>query len=136
MFVRRAGLRFPFSPQPARRLPHGSAPPQQPPPTRLRPRPRPRPRPPPPSYLNRGTLTYSAPTMVADPLLGLTKTDIGAMTSAFPAAYGAAAAARGRGAGAFRRIRRTCTRAAPPANGAVQTATVCRLPTCRSPART
>lgn len=40
------------------------------------------------SYLNRGTLTYSAPTMVADPLLGLTKTDIGAMTSAFPAAYG------------------------------------------------
>jgi hypothetical protein len=26
--------------------------------------------------------------MVADPLLGLTKTDIGAMTSAFPAAYG------------------------------------------------
>lgn len=39
-------------------------------------------------YLNRGTLTYSAPTMVADPLLGLTKTDIGAMTSAFPAAYG------------------------------------------------
>lgn len=26
--------------------------------------------------------------MVQDPLLGLTKTDIGAMTSAFPAAYG------------------------------------------------
>jgi hypothetical protein len=43
---------------------------------------------PPRRYLNRGTLTYSAPTMVADPLLGLTKTDIGAMTSAFPAAYG------------------------------------------------
>jgi len=42
-----------------------------------------------PSYLNRGTLTYSAPTMVADTFLGLTKTDIGAMTSAFPAAYGA-----------------------------------------------
>lgn len=40
-------------------------------------------------YLNRGTLTYTAPVMVQDPLLGLTKTDIGAMTSAFPAAYGA-----------------------------------------------
>jgi sugar phosphate permease len=39
-------------------------------------------------YLNRGTLTFTAPVMVNDPLLGLTKTDIGAMTSAFPAAYG------------------------------------------------
>ncbi|KAF8068291.1 uhpC [Scenedesmus sp. PABB004] len=39
-------------------------------------------------YLNRGTLTFSAPVMTQDPLLGLTKTDIGAMTSAFPAAYG------------------------------------------------
>jgi OPA family sugar phosphate sensor protein UhpC-like MFS transporter len=49
-------------------------------------------RPAPPSrYLNRGTLTYSAPVMVGDPLLGLTKADIGAMTSAFPAAYGATA---------------------------------------------
>ncbi|WIA10980.1 hypothetical protein OEZ85_011139 [Tetradesmus obliquus] len=39
-------------------------------------------------YLNRGTLTFTAPVMVNDPLLSLTKTDIGAMTSAFPAAYG------------------------------------------------
>lgn len=39
-------------------------------------------------YLNRGTLTYSAPVMVQDISLGLSKTDIGAMTSAFPAAYG------------------------------------------------
>lgn len=43
-------------------------------------------------YLNRGTLTYSAPVMVQDVSLGLSKTDIGAMTSAFPAAYGKAAA--------------------------------------------
>lgn len=42
-------------------------------------------------YLNRGTLTYSAPVMVNDISLGLSKTDIGAMTSAFPAAYGALA---------------------------------------------
>ena len=51
------------------------------------------------SYLNRGTLTYSAPTMVADPLLGLTKADIGAMTSAFPAAYGGGGGGRGGGGG-------------------------------------
>jgi sugar phosphate permease len=39
-------------------------------------------------YLSRLTLTYAAPVMVADPSLGLTKTQIGLLASAFPAAYG------------------------------------------------
>lgn len=39
-------------------------------------------------YFTRGTLTYSAPALVADPSMGLTLKDIGAMTSAFPLAYG------------------------------------------------
>ena len=40
-------------------------------------------------YLTRGSLTYSAPLLLADKSLGLTITDIGAMTSIFPVAYGA-----------------------------------------------
>lgn len=39
-------------------------------------------------YLTRLSLTYAAPVMVADPLLGLDITQIGAMTSIFPIAYG------------------------------------------------
>lgn len=39
-------------------------------------------------YLTRGSLTYSAPLLLADKSLGLTLTDIGAMTSIFPMAYG------------------------------------------------
>ncbi|KAI8464482.1 MAG: hexose-phosphate transporter, major isoform [Monoraphidium minutum] len=39
-------------------------------------------------YLTRGSLTYSAPVLLADKSLGLTLTDIGAMTSIFPMAYG------------------------------------------------
>jgi sugar phosphate permease len=39
-------------------------------------------------YLTRSSLTYTAPVMVADPSLGIKLTDIGAMTSAFPLAYG------------------------------------------------
>jgi len=39
-------------------------------------------------YLTRGSLTYAAPVMVADKTLGVTLTDIGAMASAFPLAYG------------------------------------------------
>lgn len=39
-------------------------------------------------YLTRGSLTYSAPLLLADKSLGLTITDIGAMTSIFPMAYG------------------------------------------------
>lgn len=54
----------------------------------------PAPRPPPTHpryttfYLTRGSLTYSAPVLLADKSLGLTLTDIGAMTSIFPMAYG------------------------------------------------
>lgn len=39
-------------------------------------------------YLTRGSLTYSAPSMVADPQLGFTLAHIGTMTSIFPMAYG------------------------------------------------
>ncbi|GBF99809.1 hypothetical protein Rsub_12562 [Raphidocelis subcapitata] len=39
-------------------------------------------------YLTRGSLTYSAPLLLADKSLGLSLTDIGAMTSIFPMAYG------------------------------------------------
>eukprot|EP00878_Enallax_costatus_P019444 GHUV01020515.1.p1 GENE.GHUV01020515.1~~GHUV01020515.1.p1 ORF type:complete len:354 (+),score=105.03 GHUV01020515.1:441-1502(+) len=39
-------------------------------------------------YLTRGSLTYSAPLMVADPSLGFNLTHIGMMTSIFPMAYG------------------------------------------------
>lgn len=39
-------------------------------------------------YLTRLSLTYAAPVMVADPTLGLDITQIGAMTSIFPIAYG------------------------------------------------
>eukprot|EP00873_Tetraselmis_striata_P014517 jgi/Tetstr1/434781/TSEL_023832.t1 len=39
-------------------------------------------------YLTRNSLTYTAPVMVADPLLGMDITMIGAMTSIFPIAYG------------------------------------------------
>ena len=41
-----------------------------------------------PQYFTRGSLTYCAPVMLGDPTLGMTITDIGAMTSAFPLAYG------------------------------------------------
>jgi sugar phosphate permease len=55
-------------------------------------------------YLTRGSLTYSAPAMVADPDLGFNLTHIGTMTSIFPMAYGVskfaagACAARAQGA--------------------------------------
>ena len=39
-------------------------------------------------YFTRGSLTYCAPLMILDPALGMSITDIGAMTSAFPLAYG------------------------------------------------
>lgn len=39
-------------------------------------------------YLTRNSLTYTAPVMVADPTLGMDITQIGAMTSIFPIAYG------------------------------------------------
>ena len=39
-------------------------------------------------YLTRGSLTYTAPVLVGTPSLGIKLTDIGAMTSAFPLAYG------------------------------------------------
>ncbi len=39
-------------------------------------------------YLTRGTLTYAAPALVADPAMGVTLRDVGAMTTAFPLAYG------------------------------------------------
>ncbi|KAI8474856.1 MAG: hexose-phosphate transporter, major isoform [Monoraphidium minutum] len=39
-------------------------------------------------YLTRNSLTYTAPVMVADPKLGMDITQIGAMTSIFPIAYG------------------------------------------------
>ncbi|GFH06600.1 MFS domain-containing protein [Haematococcus lacustris] len=39
-------------------------------------------------YLTRNSLTYTAPVMVADPRLGMDITQIGAMTSIFPIAYG------------------------------------------------
>lgn len=39
-------------------------------------------------YLTRNSLTYTAPVMVADPLLKMDITMIGAMTSIFPIAYG------------------------------------------------
>lgn len=39
-------------------------------------------------YFTRGSLTYTAPVMVGDASLGITIRDIGAMTSAFPLAYG------------------------------------------------
>ncbi|GFH21804.1 MFS domain-containing protein, partial [Haematococcus lacustris] len=40
------------------------------------------------TYFTRGSLTYTAPVLVADPGLNIRLTDIGAMTSAFPLAYG------------------------------------------------
>jgi hypothetical protein len=40
-------------------------------------------------YLTRNSLTYTAPVMVSDPSLGFSMTQIGAMTSIFPIAYGA-----------------------------------------------
>ncbi|KAF8071289.1 uhpC [Scenedesmus sp. PABB004] len=46
-------------------------------------------------YLTRGSLTYSAPAMVADPSLGFTLGHIGAMTSIFPMAYGVSKFAAG-----------------------------------------
>lgn len=39
-------------------------------------------------YLTRNSLTYTAPVMVADPALGMDITQVGAMTSIFPIAYG------------------------------------------------
>lgn len=39
-------------------------------------------------YLTRNSLTYTAPVMVADPLLNMDITMVGAMTSIFPIAYG------------------------------------------------
>eukprot|EP00200_Dunaliella_tertiolecta_P006156 CAMPEP_0202343192 /NCGR_PEP_ID=MMETSP1126-20121109/3422_1 /ASSEMBLY_ACC=CAM_ASM_000457 /TAXON_ID=3047 /ORGANISM="Dunaliella tertiolecta, Strain CCMP1320" /LENGTH=519 /DNA_ID=CAMNT_0048934233 /DNA_START=351 /DNA_END=1911 /DNA_ORIENTATION=- len=39
-------------------------------------------------YLTRNSLTYTAPVMVADPKLGMDITQVGAMTSIFPIAYG------------------------------------------------
>lgn len=39
-------------------------------------------------YLTRNSLTYTAPAMVADKMLGLSMTDIGALTSIFPIMYG------------------------------------------------
>ncbi|GIL82636.1 hypothetical protein Vretimale_8235 [Volvox reticuliferus] len=39
-------------------------------------------------YLTRNSLTYTAPVMVADPVLHMDITQIGAMTSIFPIAYG------------------------------------------------
>eukprot|EP00192_Tetraselmis_astigmatica_P003662 CAMPEP_0117659088 /NCGR_PEP_ID=MMETSP0804-20121206/6239_1 /TAXON_ID=1074897 /ORGANISM="Tetraselmis astigmatica, Strain CCMP880" /LENGTH=549 /DNA_ID=CAMNT_0005465709 /DNA_START=69 /DNA_END=1718 /DNA_ORIENTATION=- len=39
-------------------------------------------------YLTRNSLTYTAPVMVADPLLKIDITQVGAMTSIFPIAYG------------------------------------------------
>lgn len=39
-------------------------------------------------YLTRNSLTYTAPVMVADPALGFSLSQIGAMTSIFPIAYG------------------------------------------------
>ncbi|KAL4438466.1 hypothetical protein ABPG77_000114 [Micractinium sp. CCAP 211/92] len=39
-------------------------------------------------YLTRNSLTYTAPAMVADPLLPIGMTEIGTMTSIFPIAYG------------------------------------------------
>jgi sugar phosphate permease len=46
-------------------------------------------------YLTRGSLTYSAPSMVADPNLGFTLAHIGTMTSIFPMAYGVSKFAAG-----------------------------------------
>ena len=40
-------------------------------------------------YLTRGALTFTAPVMLADPSIGLDLAALGAMTSAFPLAYGA-----------------------------------------------
>lgn len=48
-------------------------------------------------YLTRGSLTYSAPSMVADPQLGFTLAHIGTMTSIFPMAYGVSKFAAGAG---------------------------------------
>lgn len=40
-------------------------------------------------YFTRGSLTYTAPVMVAEPKLpNIGMSEIGAMTSAFPMAYG------------------------------------------------
>ncbi|GIL45286.1 hypothetical protein Vafri_2446 [Volvox africanus] len=39
-------------------------------------------------YLTRNSLTYAAPVMVADPALGFSLAQVGAMTSIFPIAYG------------------------------------------------
>jgi sugar phosphate permease len=52
-------------------------------------------------YLSRLTLTYAAPVMCADPALGLTKTQIGLLASAFPAAYGVSKFASGMLGAAF-----------------------------------
>lgn len=52
-------------------------------------------------YLTRGSLTYSAPSMVADPNLGFTLAHIGTMTSIFPMAYGVSKFAAGRLATCF-----------------------------------
>lgn len=46
-------------------------------------------------YLTRGSLTYSAPSMVADKQLGFTLAHIGTMTSIFPMAYGVSKFAAG-----------------------------------------
>eukprot|EP00879_Flechtneria_rotunda_P006509 GHRR01006841.1.p1 GENE.GHRR01006841.1~~GHRR01006841.1.p1 ORF type:complete len:261 (+),score=86.38 GHRR01006841.1:172-954(+) len=46
-------------------------------------------------YLTRGSLTYSAPAMVADSSLGFNLTHIGTMTSIFPMAYGVSKFAAG-----------------------------------------
>ena len=39
-------------------------------------------------YFTRGSLNFCSPLLLADPSLGMSITDIGAMTSAFPLAYG------------------------------------------------
>jgi OPA family sugar phosphate sensor protein UhpC-like MFS transporter len=46
-------------------------------------------------YLTRNSLTYTAPAMVADSALGLSMTDVGALTSIFPIMYGVSKFASG-----------------------------------------
>ena len=39
-------------------------------------------------YFTRGSFTYAAPVMVADPTQGMTMAHVGTLASAFPLAYG------------------------------------------------
>lgn len=61
-------------------------------------------------YLTRGSLTYSAPSMVADPQLGFTLAHIGTMTSIFPMAYGVSKFA----AGGYSALHRWCCSCGQP----------------------